>query len=293
MCKTSKKANSAARKRSTGSPNIQFPGKLHDMMTYVDQEGLGHIVSWIHNGRGFKVHNSDRLVEILPLFFSQTQYRSFARQLHMWRFERVIDGSCKGAFVHPYFLRGHRLLCAEMSRHNKLPIASYPIKSKELEAHWHVTNEIGESSVGYPSRAARSSPPFSSSASSDHDDDGVAGRIRFVIVRGSHGGAAHGDAGLTLPSSNDEVDSDRKIRAKKGEQREFRDGVLTYFAGRQFHFLDINDSPSVIPTKNRRTSTPKSGRTPQPGSRAAFSETTLFPTRRRRQEIPSSAGVAK
>lgn len=44
---------------------------------------------------------------------------------------------------------------------------------------------------------------------------------------------------------------DRRIRAKKGEQREFRDGALTYFAGRQFFFVDVldEDSPSTTPER--------------------------------------------
>jgi hypothetical protein len=294
------KANSSAsrRKRSTGGPNIQFPGKLHDMMTYVEQEGLGHIVSWIHNGRGFKIQNSDRLaVEILPHFFSQTQYRSFARQLNMWRFERVTDGCCKGAFVHPYFIRGHRLLCAEMSRHSKLPISSYPIKSKQLEAHWHVTHEMGESSAGYPSRAAISSSPssFSSSASVPHDDGGTV-RMRFVIVGGSirgdapHGDAAHEDAGLTLRSSNDDVDSDRKIRATKGEQREFIDGALTYFAGRPFHFLDIDvyQQRIVGPPLQNQEEHHKEGPLELPLKCNPF-----LRCAEEGQDIPSSTGVAK
>jgi hypothetical protein len=230
MCKTSKQLNCASRRSSS---ERQFPGKLHDMMTYVEQEGLEHIVSWIHKGRGFKVHDPQKLVKFLPLFFSQTKYRSFSRQLNMWHFERVTDGSCKGAFVHPYFLRGHKLLCGKMSRYSKLPLSSYPISMKQLEAPWHFTNEIGESSAGvYPSRAAAAaaaSPPSSPSYSSAKS-------------------ALHEHAAILLPSSSEEdeqqVNSDRKIRAKKGEPpREFRDGDLTYFAGRQFYFLDVDDSP--------------------------------------------------
>lgn len=273
----------------------QFPGKLHDMMTYVEQEGLGHIVSWIRNGRGFMVHDPETLVEILPLFFSQTKYRSFVRQLNMWHFQRVLDnGSCKGAWVHPYFLRGHKLLCGEMSRHSKLPLSSYPIKSTQLEAPWHITGEIGESSVAYPpSRGAISSPSCSSASTTLHDCGKA--RMRSVIggprhipddigetsvdypsrgaisspfsssasalndsgvaiircVRGPH----QRDASLALPSTSEEVDSERKIRAKKREQQELRDGALTYFAGRQFYFLEDalvdDDSPPSTITPER------------------------------------------
>ena len=241
MSKTSKELSSASRKRGRPEKEKQFPGKLHDMMTYVEQKGLRHIVSWIHDGRGFMVHDSKKLVEILPLFFRQTQYKSFARQVNSWHFQRVLDGSSKGAFVHPYFLRGHKLLCEEMSRCNKPPLSSFPIRSTQLEAPWHITDKIGESWVKYLSRGAISSPSFSCESSGTLVHDSGAARNRFLTE------GPHGDAGLTLQSSNGEVDSDRGIQAKKGEQREFRDGALTYFAGRQFFFVDVLDEDCVHP----------------------------------------------
>jgi hypothetical protein len=229
ISKTLNRPSSASRKSSSEK---QFPGKLHDMMTFVEQVGLEHIVSWIHNGRGFMVHDPEKMVEILPLFFSQTQYRSFSRQANMWHFERVLDGNCKGAFVHPYFLRGQKLLCGKMSRHIKLPLSSYPMKSKQLGAHWHFADEIGASSVDYPSKAAISSPSYSST---------------FPAV---------------ISSFCDVADSDHIIQAKKRRvEREFIDGALTYFAGRQFFFLDIDDSPR----KKKKTSTTKSGRATKNG----------------------------
>jgi hypothetical protein len=235
MCKTSKKPSKGAA-RKTCSSEKQFPGKLHDMLTYVEQEGLEHIVSWIHNGYGFMVHDPEKIVEILPIFFSQTQYRSFSRQLNMWHFERVFDGSCKGAFVHPYFLRGQKLLCGEMSRHHKLPLTSYPIKSEQLEAPWHFTNgDDGEESlVDYPSRAASRSPSPVHSASAP---------------------LLHSSSAMRLPSSTDDVlDSD---------QGEFRDGALTRFAGRQFYFLDIDDSPSTTTPPERILGPRRGGLVPQ------------------------------
>lgn len=85
-------------------------------MQYAESQGLDNVISWVFNGRGIMVHNPDRLVEILPLFFSQTKYRSFRRQLNMWHFERVEKGSNKGAFIHPYFVRDNKELCGYMSR---------------------------------------------------------------------------------------------------------------------------------------------------------------------------------
>ena len=61
----------------------QFPGKLHDLLTYAEQNGLDHIISWVHNGNAFMVHNQYQLLHILPIFFGQTKFRSFQRQLNV------------------------------------------------------------------------------------------------------------------------------------------------------------------------------------------------------------------
>lgn len=110
----------STRKGRNGS-QTQFPGKFHDMMTYVETNGLESAISWVMNGKGFMINDPDKLVTILPLFFDQTKYRSFRRQLNMWHFERILDGPHKGAFVHPYFVRGNRGLCAYMSRQFQPP----------------------------------------------------------------------------------------------------------------------------------------------------------------------------
>lgn len=100
-----------------GAAGSQFPGKLHDLMTYTEQQGLEHIISWVQNGFAIMVHDPEKLLEILPLFgFGQTKYRSFQRQLNMWHWERIADGPFKGGWKHPYFLRGNKLLCSYMSR---------------------------------------------------------------------------------------------------------------------------------------------------------------------------------
>ena len=101
-----------------GGPESLFPGKLHDMMAYVEREGLERIVSWIRNGTALKVHDPEKLVEkVLPIFFGHTKYRSFQRQLYMWRFEKIWEGGPdRGGFAHPFFVKGKKSLCSKMSR---------------------------------------------------------------------------------------------------------------------------------------------------------------------------------
>jgi len=102
-------------KKRSGS-KAAFPVRLHDMMEFVEANGLESIISWELGGRGFMIHDPDKLVEILSLFFGQTKVTSFRRQLNMWHFERIAHGPSKGTFLHPYFVRGNRELCGLMSR---------------------------------------------------------------------------------------------------------------------------------------------------------------------------------
>lgn len=61
----------------------QFPGKLHDLLTYTENSGLEYIISWVHQGKAFVIHSQEQLVQILPIFFGQTKFRSFQRQLNV------------------------------------------------------------------------------------------------------------------------------------------------------------------------------------------------------------------
>jgi hypothetical protein len=97
-----------------------FPVRLHDMMAFVETECLeSATIGWVLGGRGFIIHNSEKLVEILPLFFGSTKYKPFLRQVNMWDFERMSHGLNKGTYTHPYFVRGNRDLCFQMSRQIK------------------------------------------------------------------------------------------------------------------------------------------------------------------------------
>lgn len=144
MCRPTKQIRRSRSGNRTGS-EVQFPGKLHDMMAFVEREGLESIISWVRNGRALMVHNPEKLVELLPLFFSQTKYRSFQRQLNMWHFERVLDGPDRGAFVHPLFIRGNKPLCAYMSRHGlHLPL---PQHLTQLQSNMPLTSNISNNDV--------------------------------------------------------------------------------------------------------------------------------------------------
>jgi hypothetical protein len=60
------------------------------------------------HGRAWKIHNKDLLVsEVLPRYFVQSKYESFARQLNGWGFKRLQQaGNDFNAYYHECFLRG-------------------------------------------------------------------------------------------------------------------------------------------------------------------------------------------
>jgi hypothetical protein len=96
---------------------IPFPWKLHEMLEASEKDGFGSIVSWLPDGKSFKVNIPDLFVaSIVSRYFNHTKYRSFQRQLNIWCFERLRDGPGRGGYTHPYLLRGKPSLCQHMTR---------------------------------------------------------------------------------------------------------------------------------------------------------------------------------
>jgi len=52
----------------------------------------------------------------MPIYFNQTKFASFQRQLNLYGFRRITQGRDKGAYYHESFLRGRRILCQHMKR---------------------------------------------------------------------------------------------------------------------------------------------------------------------------------
>lgn len=97
-------------------PN-QFPWKLYDMLHTAEKRNEEHIISWIRDGKAFKVHNRDLFIEkYMKKMFNQTKYKSFQRQLNLWGFERVQNGPDKGSYFHTLFIKGRRECCQQLTR---------------------------------------------------------------------------------------------------------------------------------------------------------------------------------
>ena len=84
---------------------FQFPEKLYAMLeTFGSDSDMNIVFSWLAHGRAFKINDEHHFIEcIVPMFFKQTQIRSFYRQLLLWGFKRsdaigawygIIKASC-------------------------------------------------------------------------------------------------------------------------------------------------------------------------------------------------------
>lgn len=133
--------------------NALFPWKLHKMLTFCETEGKDTVVSWLPQGKAFKVHNTAAFVsEILPMHFKQTKYKSFQRQLNLWGFQRITKGSEteKGAYFHPDFLKNQEDLCQKLNRQsakNKSSEAVKMTKSAPTSCAAHVSDDESTSSL--------------------------------------------------------------------------------------------------------------------------------------------------
>lgn len=94
-----------------------FPVTLHFMLNELKSDGLDHIISWQPHGRCFVVHKQTLFVEtVLPMWFRQSKFASFQRQLNLYGFKRLTSGRDKGGYYHELFLRGKPHLANKIPR---------------------------------------------------------------------------------------------------------------------------------------------------------------------------------
>mmetsp|Transcript_7447 Transcript_7447/g.12975 ORF Transcript_7447/g.12975 Transcript_7447/m.12975 type:complete len:330 (-) Transcript_7447:224-1213(-) len=85
-----------------------FPFKLYSMLQYAADSEYSSALGWIEEGRAFAIRNKDTFLKhIVPMFFKQTKFRSFTRQLNLWGFTRLSnDGPDGGSWKHAHFVCG-------------------------------------------------------------------------------------------------------------------------------------------------------------------------------------------
>lgn len=95
----------------------KFPRKLHYVLEIATKEGLDHILSWQPNGYQFVIHDRPKFIAlILPKYFSNIKYKSFLKQLNLYKFGRLTSGAHRGAYYHPCMVQGNPDLCDDINR---------------------------------------------------------------------------------------------------------------------------------------------------------------------------------
>ncbi|KAK1732904.1 heat shock factor family protein [Skeletonema marinoi] len=85
-----------------------FPFKLYEMLEYACDSEFISSLSWSADGSAFVIHDKDVMMNgLAPMFFKQTKFRSFTRQLNIWGFVRTETiGGVRGGWQHENFLSG-------------------------------------------------------------------------------------------------------------------------------------------------------------------------------------------
>lgn len=97
--------------------SMQFPWKLHQLLEECERNGDAHVISWLPDGKAFKVHERQEFSNrIMPIYFNSAKQKTFQRSLNLWGFEKITAGPSKGACYHSYFIRGQPDLCHHMTR---------------------------------------------------------------------------------------------------------------------------------------------------------------------------------
>ena len=127
------------------SANLPFPMKLHDMLSEAEQRGFENIVSWLPDGKRFQIHDPETLAtEVLGIYFRQTKYKSFLRQLQNYGFVRTLKGHEKGTCQHDLFTRKNRRDCLQIKRATRS--LSSPVLTK-IPTTAVITRQVSESST--------------------------------------------------------------------------------------------------------------------------------------------------
>lgn len=147
-------------KKGRGGISSPFPMVLHNMLDRAKSDNFEDVVSWQPHGRCFLVHDQKRFVkDVMPLFFRQSRFSSFQRQLSLYGFLRLTQKSedCS-AYYHEFFLRGMPHLCAYMQRTRVKGYRVRQSSSPETEPDFYSMPFVA-SETETPNRAAHTSSP--------------------------------------------------------------------------------------------------------------------------------------
>mmetsp|Transcript_16782 Transcript_16782/g.34162 ORF Transcript_16782/g.34162 Transcript_16782/m.34162 type:complete len:263 (-) Transcript_16782:141-929(-) len=123
-----------------------FPLKLFNMLEIASELGFHQSLSWTPDGKSFVILNREKFMcQMVPLFFKQTKFRSFTRQLNIWGFEPTTFGyQYDRVWRNKYFIRDkpELLKCMERVRvkSTRNPLSSTPMR-KSGESKMNAANK--------------------------------------------------------------------------------------------------------------------------------------------------------
>mmetsp|Transcript_34232 Transcript_34232/g.51326 ORF Transcript_34232/g.51326 Transcript_34232/m.51326 type:complete len:408 (+) Transcript_34232:2-1225(+) len=155
------------------------------------------------HGRAWKVKNKEILVEeVIPKFFGQSKFASFARQLSGWGFKRLHQtGADFGCYYHECFLRGHPRLTALMRRVS-------PGQGK-VTPNMHSEPDFYLIAQQYPLETPADVP--------DRDDKRVVSKVAKASVSGRQKSQCPGDSDVGDEASGYKEDDDPLMTRKAAE----------------------------------------------------------------------------
>ncbi|KAL3927210.1 MAG: hypothetical protein SGBAC_013174 [Bacillariaceae sp.] len=110
-------AQAAATQTNNNNKGAFFPAKLHQLLDDAERLNFKHIVSWTDNGRAFQIHDQKEFVgKIMSIYFDQSKFASFRRQLNLYGFNRTRTNNNKNMYFHESFVQGNPTLCEQMFR---------------------------------------------------------------------------------------------------------------------------------------------------------------------------------
>ncbi len=81
----------------------------------------------------FKVHKHEEFERaIMPNYFRRGRYKSFLRQLSMYKFHRILDCEDRGSYRHSNFQRDKVELCRLVTRESNDSLSAKKIKSNRI-----------------------------------------------------------------------------------------------------------------------------------------------------------------
>jgi HSF-type DNA-binding len=103
-----------------------------------EASGKQHIISFMPCGKYFRIHDKKEFANLMPRYFRHGKLKSFLRQLSIYRFTRQSKGPCRGAYGHPYFIRGRTDLCRLITRNDKLSVEDSPKSTMMSSSEKHL-----------------------------------------------------------------------------------------------------------------------------------------------------------